>query len=87
MHKNISSLWLNLGAIRQKLRGVYFDPTLSAWQRYLILIYIVLPFVLLSATVVGFMLSVYYQGWSNFRYELVFVPAPYQPGEIIHHYK
>ena len=78
---------LHPDALHKKLRGIYLDQKLTAWQRYLLLLYMILPAVFLIATILGFALSVFYQGWNNFKYGTHFIPAPYQPGDIIHHYK
>ena len=73
--------------LKRKLRDIYLDQKLTSWQRYLLLLYVILPIVFLVATLFGFALSFYYLGWNNFKYAPQFVPAPYQPGDIIHHYK
>jgi hypothetical protein len=74
-------------AIKKKILDIYWDQRLTEWQRYLLLLYVILPIVFLIALIIGFALSVYYQGWVNFKYVARFTPAPYQPGDIIHHYK
>jgi hypothetical protein len=87
MRSGRTNLAVYPNALRRKIRTIGADERLTQWQKYILTLYLVLPSIFLLATVLGFALSVYYEGWGNFKYGDRFIPAPYQPGDIIHHYK
>jgi hypothetical protein len=73
--------------LNEKLRSVYTSNSLTNWQKYSLILYLILPTIFLVALVLGFALSVLFEGWNNFRYVSHFTPAPYERGDIIRHYR